>query len=561
MRQLVSSPIAFALFLTLAGGACGRSDLFSARHCVAGTPGCSSSGGTGLGGSFAGSGGSGFLGGGGTGPDGGAGSVGRGGNAGSSAGRGGNGGTVGRGGNGGTAGSSERGGSGGTTGRGGTGGCASMLEVCNNGKDDNCNALSDCLDPGCFGDPGCAKPGTEICNNGLDDDGDHLTDCADPDCMGSLACKPNMGKEVCDDHVDNNGDALVDCADPQCTTFAGCLTAVCSPDVDFGTIAQHGANVARTLDTRGAPRGYATCAPSGGVGRVGRFQLTAATDLRLDFTQQTGSAHVVGLYRAGASQSCDANRLECLMVGNMATGTKSFPALAAGVYWVIVESYPSVPGTTTVTLSTGTPATAEICANGKDDDGNGFIDCQDSACKSDPSCVSHQCTPDSDVGTLVVDGPSHRAQANLATQPDRYHPTCSGKVPGGDRAIAFTLAESAGLLVTFRHTGQSIFSLYSMPGPGLACDADQLSCAIEDDPNQASGSVAFPGLPAGRYVFIVKAKSAALAGTEILDFVRLLGPQVRGVRQQHRRRRQWPHRLRGSGLLRDRRLRRARVRP
>jgi hypothetical protein len=201
----------------------------------------------------------------------------------------------------------------------------------------------------------------------------------------------------------------------------------------------------------------------------------------------------------------------------MTTGTKSFPALAAGVYWLIVESYPSLPGSTTVTLSTGTPATPEICANGKDDDGNGFIDCQDSACKSDPSCVSQQCKPDSDVGTLVVDGPSHRAQANLATQPDRYHPTCSGKVPGGDQAIAFTLAESAGLLVSYRQTGQSIFALYSMPGPGLACDADQLSCAIEDDATHPTGSIAFPGLPAGRYVFIVKAKSAALAGTEILD--------------------------------------------
>ncbi len=162
MRQLVSSPVGFALLLAVAGGACGRSDLFSARHCVAGTPGCSPDGGPGLGGSFAGSGGTGFLGAGGTGPDGGSGSFGRrrerghqrrtrrqrrngrprrqrGDRRHQRAGR--------------------HGGTAGTTGRGGTGGCASMLEICNNGKDDNCNALSDCLDPGCFGDPVCAKPG------------------------------------------------------------------------------------------------------------------------------------------------------------------------------------------------------------------------------------------------------------------------------------------------------------------------------------------------------------------------------------------------------------------
>ena len=439
------------------------------------------------------------------------------------AGPGGPGGTFGgRGGIGGTVGG--RGGTGGTVGgKGGTGNsCASNVEICNNGKDDNCNNLTDCADPSCFGNAACITPGKEICNNGIDDNGNGLIDCADPDCMGSLACKPTMGTEICNNGIDDNGDGLVDCADPQCTNFPGCLTVACTPDVDFGTIAAHGAKVVRMMDTTGAKQGFATCAPKGGVGRVGRFQLTATADVRLDFTQPSGSAHVVALFRAGASQTCDSNQVTCVDAMDNANLTHTFPALAAGTYWLIVESYPSTPGNTTVVLSTGT-TTPEICNNGIDDDGNGLIDCQDAACFSSPFCVGSECVPDRDLGTLVVNGASHTTTANLANATDRYHPTCAGNIPGGDVAIAFTLAEPAGLEVDYNQTGRMIFSLFSFPAPGLACDADQLSCAFEDMP---ANSVAFPGLPAGRYVFIAKAESKALAGTASLTFSAFGGRQI-----------------------------------
>jgi hypothetical protein len=508
------------LAITSFAAACGRSDLFSARrNCTAGDPSCvqPDGGPTGLGGSIG-------VGGEGAGPGGRGGTSGRGGIGGTMA-RGGAGGSMaGRGGAGGSM--AGRGGvGGGGAGRGGAGGtCATgTVEICNNGKDDNCNGYTDCADPSCLGNSACVPPGQEICNNNLDDDGDGLIDCADPDCMGSIACKPVMGKEICDNGVDDNNDKLVDCADPQCTTFPGCLTAACMPDVDFGTIASHGAKVTRTLDTRGAPRGYATCAPKGGVGRVGRFQLTAPTDVRLDFTQPPGSAHVIALFRAGASQSCDSNQVTCVDAKDGPSTTQTFPALPAGVYWLIVESYPSVPGSTTVTLSTGTSGTKEICNNGLDDDGNGLIDCADGACAKDPSCVGSECVPDRDIGTLVVGGASRQVTVNLAKQSDRYHPTCAGKVPGGDVAIAFTLAEPAGLEVDYTQTGRSIFSLYSMPAPGLACDADQISCAFEDIPGN---SVAFQDLPAGRYVFIVKAQSVSLAGTATLVFSAFGGRKI-----------------------------------
>src|SRR5262249_23745351 len=157
-----------------------------------------------------------------------------------------------------------------------------------------------------------------------------------------------------------------------------------------------------------------------------------------------GGAHVVALFRAGASQACDRNPVACFQAGDAATGTQTFPGLGAGVYWLIVESYPTTEGASTVGLSTGSATKMEICANGIDDDGNGLVDCQDQACVNDPSCANSECKPDVNLGTLVVDAPAKAASVNLVTSPDRYRPTCAGTVPGGDAAVAFTLPQSAG---------------------------------------------------------------------------------------------------------------------
>jgi hypothetical protein len=293
-------------------------------------------------------------------------------------------------------------------------------EICGNKIDDDCNGLADCADPACFGDPSCSKPGQEICNNAIDDDGDGLIDCKDPDCASSLACKANPGTEICDNHLDDNGNGLTDCLDPMCTTFPACLTADCSPDTDFGTLAIHGARVTRAMDTTGAPKGYATCAPTGGRGRVGRFELDATADVRLDFSQVSGVAHVVELFRAGANETCDRNPLTCVMVRDDPTASQTFSALPPGIYWLIVESYPGLQGATTVTLSTGVVTTPEICNNGIDDDGNGLTDCQDAACAQDPACVGHECVPDVKLGALVVNGPAKDVAVNLSSAPHRY---------------------------------------------------------------------------------------------------------------------------------------------
>ena len=107
------------------------------------------------------------------------------------------------------------------------------------------------------------------------------------------------------------------------------------------------------------------------MARVAGFSLAAAADVRMDFTQATGSAHVVSLFHAGVGQDCDQNRVHCLNVGEKATATTTYAALDPGSYWLVVQSYPGTTGSTTVTLSTGTTDVSELCGNGIDGDKDG----------------------------------------------------------------------------------------------------------------------------------------------------------------------------------------------
>ena len=101
------------------------------------------------------------------------------------------------------------GGSGGDSGHGGSivdGGTGGKVcptgtrEICGNKIDDDCNGLTDCADPACFGDPSCSKPGQEICNNGIDDNGDGLIDCADPECANSIFCRDRKSTRLNSSH-------------------------------------------------------------------------------------------------------------------------------------------------------------------------------------------------------------------------------------------------------------------------------------------------------------------------------------------------------------------------
>jgi hypothetical protein len=352
----------------------------------------------------------------------------------------------------------------------------------------------------------------EICNNGIDDDKDGLIDCADPDCFGSLVCqKSDLGTEICDNGIDDNGDNLVDCADPQCVNFPACLAINCSFDVDFGTINPKDSSVTRVMNTVGAAQTFHSCAVPGGTARVGKVTLSGKADVKLDFMQAQGGAHVISLFQAGVDQKCDQNLVRCVNAGELPSTSTTFAGLDAGNYWIIVQSFPGTQGSTVVTLSTSSSSTPEICNNGIDDDKNGLIDCADSACLNDPNCTASQCNPDINLGALVVDGPSKAAVVNTTTSTNRYHPTCAGTSTGDDIVVEFTLFETAGILVQWTQTGDHVFGLFGAPAQGNPCDTNQLSCYYPG--GISGGSVAWSARPPGTYLFIFKPIMAGKEGT------------------------------------------------
>jgi hypothetical protein len=383
-------------------------------------------------------------------------------------------------------------------------------ETCDNGIDDDGNGLVDCKDPACFGDKACTVPGKEICNNNLDDDGDGLTDCKDTDCATDPTCKVIPGDEICDNGKDDNGDGLADCTDPKCKTFPACLQAACVPDVDFGAIASSGASVTRTVTTTGATASYTTCAPPGGVARVGSFSLATAADVKLDFGQGSGMAHVVALFRAGVGQTCDRNPVECLAVGDKPTGTQTYTALAPGTYWLIVQSYAaSSTGATKVTLSTGKPGTPEICNNGIDDDGDGAMDCADLDCAASSTC--NLCVPDINLGTLVVGGGSKSATVDTTKGKNRYHPSKAGLSTGNDIVVHFAVRETVAVtLQTWQLSGQHAYGLFYMPAPGATCDDHEGGGSRLDGSYE---NMTWSYFAPGDYLLIYKALAAGQEGT------------------------------------------------
>ncbi|MBN2575652.1 MAG: hypothetical protein JXP73_13890 [Deltaproteobacteria bacterium] len=383
-------------------------------------------------------------------------------------------------------------------------------ETCDNGIDDDGNGFADCEDPACFGDKACTVPGKEICNNNLDDDGDGQIDCEDPDCVADPICAPVPGAEICDNGKDDNGDGLVDCTDPQCKTFPACLLAACVPDVDFGAIAPSGASVTRAMATTDATASFATCAPPGGVARVGGFSLAVATDVRLDFSQGTGAAHVVALFQAGVGQACDANPVDCLNVKDKTTATHGYVGLAPGSYWVVVQSYPGTAGAATVTLSTGQPGTAEICNNGIDDDGDGAMDCADLDCATAPSC--NLCLPDITLGTIVVGGEAKSANIDTTKGQNRYHPDCAGLSDGNDVVVKFSTKETLNLnLDIWQYSGDHAYALFYWPEPGKACDSRRGGC--NDLNGEYHARYNWKTFAPGDYVLIFKALAAGEEGS------------------------------------------------
>jgi hypothetical protein len=251
-------------------------------------------------------------------------------------------------------------------------------EVCNNGRDDDADGLTDCADPDCNGDPRCmvcvpAPENTAVaCSDGRDNDCDMQIDCADSDCSAIPACcrptGPETGAAACMDGRDNDCDGLRDCADPDCAAQPLC----CRPTGPEN-------NAAACMDGRDNDCNLLTdCADPACAGVPACCRPTGREASRAACTD-------------GRDNDCD-GQIDC-------ADADCSPTRAAG----------------------GTE-----CCNGRDDDGNGAIDefaCQCAA--NVPDCVG--------VGLGgSISSPSCYTQLPVVA-PAVCGPDCRSPLLGGDR--------------------------------------------------------------------------------------------------------------------------------
>jgi hypothetical protein len=238
-------------------------------------------------------------------------------------------------------------------------------EVCNDGVDNDCNGLTDCLDTRCKGLPDCGctpDPAGENCSNSKDDDCNGLVDCDDPKCIGTTGCgclSSESGK--CDDGVDNDCDSMFDCEDPDCATATVC-TCKSRPEDCSNKIDDNCNLLVDCADPQCEGSDDCACIPPG--------KPEVCNDNKdNDCNGLVDCADSMCIFSAYCKQCvpevCNDNKdNDCNNLIDCAD-----PACL---------------------LDPACSPEQEICNNGLDDDRDGWTDCEDPDCKDNPYCVVQQ---------------------------------------------------------------------------------------------------------------------------------------------------------------------------
>lgn len=98
---------------------------------------------------------------------------------------------------------------------------------CSDHLDNDANGFADCEDYGCSNGKFvtvCDEFSDEACDDNKDNDADGEEDCDDPDCIGTEPCpgEPENTEARCRDDEDNDGNGYTDCVDRACEGFSFC---------------------------------------------------------------------------------------------------------------------------------------------------------------------------------------------------------------------------------------------------------------------------------------------------------------------------------------------------
>jgi hypothetical protein len=268
-------------------------------------------------------------------------------------------------------------------------------EVCDDDRDNDGDRLIDCDDPDCEAHPACrCIPEPEFCWDGEDNDCDGLMDCDDDeDCATDPACcEPRP--EICDDGIDNDCDRRVDCDDPNCSRDPACAgpNDTCMDAIDVSRGGEFAGSTIGYDDTYTPVTGPPDCAGGDGSDAVFFFILSGPTSVSID---TFGSDFDTVLY-VRESLCVRGEQIECNDDSGGLQSSVYFDRLDRGRYFIFVDGFgDGEAGNYLLHVEFG-GVPGEVCDDGRDNDGDRLIDCDDPDCDDDPFCF---CVPEPELGT------------------------------------------------------------------------------------------------------------------------------------------------------------------
>jgi len=249
--------------------------------------------------------------------------------------------------------------------------------------DNDCDGRTDCSDTECVSDPACVTCRPEVCWDGIDNDCDTIVDCEDSDCIGHPSCEECF-PEVCDDNLDNDCDGGIDCDDADCADDPYCLnrndTCTDAREIEFfGTY--YGSTAGYANDYTGSCAGNGPDAVFYGYNATTRCIEIDTLGSTWDTVLYVRRSRCVGGTEIGCNDDYPPYGLQSRL---------RFDNLEPGLYFVFVDGWSSGSFGDYVLNIRECSALVEICNNGRDDDGDFMVDCDDPDCAMDPSC---RCQP------------------------------------------------------------------------------------------------------------------------------------------------------------------------
>jgi hypothetical protein len=333
--------------------------------------------------------------------------------------------------------------------------------------------------------------------------------------------------EICNNGVDDNGNGLIDCAEASCANAPNCKLSQCNFDFNVGALVVNGPSKNVSFDTHNFDANTdLTCeAKTGGRDVVVRFTLKEPAGLLLNWNQ--GGDHIVGLMSTPPpGQPCDSQQLNCYDPSGRTPDEVAWENQPAGDYLFVFKALqPGDEGVINASISAFRPRTVELCHNGIDDDGDGFIDCTDPDCVGVGGCSAPQCTPDDNLGVLSI-GDSKSVKLDILDDGTAgYHTSCSR---GGAKGMVvhFSVVAQGGIAIGFdcTQTGDHVIDLFAAGGPRDTCDVSEITCA---DPNTLpfGCGYAVPNLQSGDYNVIVQGFTSGSEGSVDLN-ISVLGDRA-----------------------------------